>query len=99
MYICRAGTFPPAKTALECPQYVTSCHTLPPKALLPEFSAHGVHLKEKKQGLTTGIFGSWCTFEREEETPQRSAEYGTLRHLRKEILYDEDTFCLLYGSI
>ncbi len=49
MYICRAGIFPSAKTALECPQYVTSCHTLPPKALLPEFSAHGVHLKEKKK--------------------------------------------------
>ena len=27
-------------------------------------------------GLTTGIFGSWCTFEREEGTLQRSAEYG-----------------------
>ena len=38
---------------------------------------------------------------REEETPQRSAEYGTfltdafgVRHLRKEILYDKNTFRL-----
>jgi hypothetical protein len=26
-----------------------ACRTLPPKALLPEFSAHGVQLKEKKK--------------------------------------------------
>ena len=46
------------------------------------------------QGLTTGISGSWCTFKREEETPQKSAEHGTLRCLRKEVFYDEDTFRL-----
>jgi hypothetical protein len=49
MYICQAGIFSSVETALECPQYTTSCRTLPSKALLPEFSAHGVHLKEKKK--------------------------------------------------
>lgn len=44
--------------------------------------------------LTTGIFGAWCTFEREEKMPQRSAEHGTLRRLRKEIFYDKNTFRL-----
>jgi hypothetical protein len=49
MYICQAGIFPSARTALACPQYVTSCRILPPKALLPEFPAHDVHLKQKKK--------------------------------------------------
>ena len=49
MYICQAGIFPSARTALACPQYTTSCRTLPRGALLPEFPAHGVHLKQKKE--------------------------------------------------
>ena len=49
MYICQPAFFPLGKTAFECPQHVISCRTLSPKALLPEFPAHGVHLKEKKK--------------------------------------------------
>ena len=30
MYICQAGIFPSARTALECPQYVTSCRLIIP---------------------------------------------------------------------
>ena len=49
MYICQPAFFPLGKTAFECPQHVISCRPLSPKALLPEFSAYGVHLKEKKK--------------------------------------------------
>jgi len=46
MYICRAGIFPSGETAhvRSMSHPVAHCR---PKALLPEFSAHGVHLKEK----------------------------------------------------
>ena len=46
--------------------------------------------------LTTGIFGAgtWCTLWYRRKIPQKSAECGTLRYLRKEILYDKNTFRL-----
>jgi hypothetical protein len=46
---CRASFFGSKAGRFYYVLTTEACRTLPPGALLPEFSAHGVHLKVKKK--------------------------------------------------